>query len=388
MSDKKEEKSGWFSNVARKLKMFVPSLILAASSCSAEAASPAQPGSGHEPSEGNAVKTEMTTHVTEAADSSFRAYSGTYYNQKCNGSPCWLASTYETNGAGEGRYKNISSVAMWNPRGNYRGLNQISPQHAQKFLVWLKGQEKYTPVYNSLKAGGVGKANWQKTARNYEHLMTDAFENYMVKEYNSGNMKAIQDQLNKAHLNVSLRQLHPAILSCMHQITVESPASRDRIAKTMIGFAKKHGDKAEAFNSEDFIKALVRNATVQKRAIKLLNDTSISWKQDQFEALLAKTETNNTHDWFAENTAASRPTIRVADLTPIPPISNLTLMTDAQPILPEKIDIAGEIQNAAKRIEQSKQKKKGKKAESKKKNEQRRSSDFAAIMARSSEYEG
>lgn len=38
MSDKKEEKSGWFSNVARKFKMFVPSFLLMLSSCGAEAA--------------------------------------------------------------------------------------------------------------------------------------------------------------------------------------------------------------------------------------------------------------------------------------------------------------------------------------------------------------
>lgn len=33
----------------------------------------------------------------------FRAYPGKYYNEVCNGSPCWLASTYETNGAGIGK---------------------------------------------------------------------------------------------------------------------------------------------------------------------------------------------------------------------------------------------------------------------------------------------
>ena len=54
----------------------------------------------------------------------FRAYPGKYYNEICNGSPCWLSSTFETNGAGIGQ--NVSSVATWNNRGDYRGLNQMS----------------------------------------------------------------------------------------------------------------------------------------------------------------------------------------------------------------------------------------------------------------------
>ena len=79
----------------------------------------------------------------------FRAYPGKYYNEVCNGSPCWLASTYETNGAGIG--KNPSSIATWNDKGGYRGINQISPAHAQKFLKWLGNHEKYKEVYQSLK---------------------------------------------------------------------------------------------------------------------------------------------------------------------------------------------------------------------------------------------
>lgn len=233
--------------------------------------------------------TEYKLETTEAAtvmNASFKAYQGSYYNEKCNGSPCWLASTYETNGAGIG--KNPSSIATWNDRGGYRGLNQISPDHARKFLAWLSTQKQYKQVYDALKAGGVGKANWQKVAKQLEHPMTDAFENYMVKKYNPDNMKYIQDELNKTGLKVSIHKLHPAILSCMHQIMVERPASRDRIANKIARFVETHGGDESKLNSGTFIKTLISNTKIQERAINLLNDSTISWKESQFKALLSR----------------------------------------------------------------------------------------------------
>ena len=80
----------------------------------------------------NVNNTEVSVAPNDKTDNSkiatfksvFRAYPGKYYNEVCNGSPCWLSSTFETNGAGIG--KNPSSIATWNDNGNYRGLNQNS----------------------------------------------------------------------------------------------------------------------------------------------------------------------------------------------------------------------------------------------------------------------
>lgn len=235
---------------------------------------------------------------TATFKSVFRAYPGKYYNEVCNGSPCWLASTYETNGAGIG--KNPSSIAMWNDRGNYRGLNQISPAHAQKFLKWLDGQAQFSSVYTELKKGGVGKANWQKTAKDHEHLMTEAFEWYMVEVYNADNFKFIQDQINKARLKVSVRKLHPVILSAMHQIMVERPAARTAIANKIIRFTENHNGDEQKLNSEEFLKTLISNKSIQNRAIDLFRDTSIQWKTAQFDSLLSKVkpEHDDMKTWF------------------------------------------------------------------------------------------
>lgn len=237
-------------------------------------------------------------------EAAFRAYSGKYYNEICNGSPCWLASTYETNGAGIG--KQPSSIAMWNDRGNYRGLNQISPAHAQKFLKWLGTQPQFKSVYQSLNTGGVGKANWQKTAKAHEHLMTEAFEWYMVEVYNADNFKAIQDKLNEAKLNVSLKKLHPAIISAMHQLMVESPSRKNMIANKIVRFMENHNGDAQKLNSEEFIKTLISNQSIQKRALALFNNKSVKWKVAQFDSLLAKVQptNNDAKSWFDEQSEA------------------------------------------------------------------------------------
>ena len=233
-----------------------------------------------------------------AYTSSFKAYPGKYYNEICNGSPCWLASTYETNGAGIG--KKPSSIAMWNDKGNYRGLNQISTAHAQKFLKWLGTKPQFGAVYQSLKKGGIAKANWQKTAKAHEHLMTEAFEWYMVEVYNADNFKAIQEKLNAAKINVSLKKLHPAIISAMHQIMVELPSRRTTIANKIIRFTENNSGDAQKLNSEEFIKTLISNQSIQKRAIALFKDSSIHWKMAQFDSLLAKVkpENNDNQTWF------------------------------------------------------------------------------------------
>ena len=254
----------------------------------------------------NVNNTEVSVALNDKTDNSkiatfksvFRAYPGKYYNEVCNGSPCWLSSTFETNGAGIG--KNPSSIATWNDNGSYRGLNQIDPANAQKFLKWLEKKSQFQSVYTELKKGGVGKANWQKTAKDQEHLMTEAFEWYMVEVYNTDNFKFIQDRINKAKVHANVRKLHPAIISAMHQLMVQSPARRTSIANKIIRFVEEHNGDAKQLNSKEFIQTLVTNKSVQKRALELFDDTSVQWKTAQFDSLLSKVipENDDMKTWF------------------------------------------------------------------------------------------
>lgn len=254
----------------------------------------------------NVNNTEVSVALNDKTDNSkiatfksvFRAYPGKYYNEVCNGSPCWLSSTFETNGAGIG--KRPSSIATWNDNGNYRGLNQISPAHAQKFLKWLEKKSQFQSVYTELKKGGVGKANWQKTAKDQEHLMTEAFEWYMVEVYNTDNFKFIQDRINKAKVHANVRKLHPAIISAMHQLMVQRPARRTSIANKIIRFVEEHNGDAKQLNSKEFIQTLVTNKSVQKRALELFDDTAVQWKTAQFDSLLSKVipENDDMKTWF------------------------------------------------------------------------------------------
>ncbi len=301
----------------------------------------------------------------------FRAYPGKYYNEVCNGSPCWLASTYETNGAGIG--KNPSSIATWNDKGGYRGINQISPAHAQKFLKWLGNHEKYKEVYQSLKKGGVGKANWQKTARQHEHQMTEAFEWYMVEVYNQDNFKAVQDIINKSGVKASVRKLHPAVLSLMHQIMVERPASRTAIANKAVKFIETHGGDEASLNSEEFIKTLTRNKSIQTRAIKLLNDTTVDWKTAQFATLVAQAVPGHgdMRSWFEEqaqqkdsvkkkSNANSEKTAQAAKIQPL----KLQPLTELLPKAPKELNMQ-ELKIARKLASNNKKEKKQVKAPAK-----------------------
>jgi hypothetical protein len=228
-----------------------------------------------------------------------RAYWGQYYNEFCNGSPCWLASTYETNGAGEQGSKHSNSMASWNDNGNYRGLNQLDPSYSRLFLQWLKDKPEYASVYKALAAGGIGKANWIRVAKEQEHLMTTAFEYYMVGEYSAPKMKKIQEQLDQNHVDVNLHNLHPAVLSCIHKMLVESPGSSIKGIPTKIGdWSRKHGTDIKNFNSPEFIDNLLpsRQQIVARRAKELLKNQctkgkvtkSVNWNVAQFDVLLSQ----------------------------------------------------------------------------------------------------
>jgi hypothetical protein len=304
---KEKNKEKWIDRVKNSHAMMIGRRVamVAAAAVMSHASVLAQKAPFVSEDEGdNNRKSYNTESVLDAEDSrtSYRAYPGKFYNEFCNGSPCWLASTFETNGAGEKGSRHPNSMATWNDNGNYRGLNQLDPAHARLFLQWLKGQKEYASVYKSLSAGGIGKANWIRVAVAQEHLMTTAFEHYMVGEYSAPMMKNIQDQLDKNHVNVNLHNLHPAVLSCIHQILVEGPNSGvNRISTKIKEWSLKHGAEIKNFNSPEFIDHLLppHRKTVAGRAKELLQNQctnygsnkervtkSVKWNVAQFNLLL------------------------------------------------------------------------------------------------------
>lgn len=148
--------------------------------------------------------------------------------------------------------------------------------------------------------------------------MTEAFEWYMVEVYNQDNFKAVQDIINKSGVKASVRKLHPAVLSLMHQIMVERPASRTAIANKAVKFIETHGGDEASLNSEEFIKTLTRNKSIQTRAIKLLNDTTVDWKTAQFATLVAQAVPGHgdMRSWFEEQ-AQQKDSVK-KKATPIP----------------------------------------------------------------------
>lgn len=304
VKNKKQESDSWTDKLWHKIKTFGPIALLASCSLNVNA-------NNNNPPKSNNSSKELTTKKTSpdysTKNAKFpikkKAYPGKYYNEICNGSPCWLASTYETRGAGiNGK---INSAGTWNDNGGYRGINQISPQHAQKYVSWLAHQKEYSTIYNLLKKGGVGKSNWQMTAKLYETQMTLSQEDYMTEVYNADNFKIVQEIINKSSVNVNIKKLHPAIISCMHMLMVEVPSARTKIANKIISYSKSHNGDEKALNSPEFIKLLVnsRSKDVATQAIKLFNDNSIYWKEQQFNTLLAKVKPNHDEKstWFTMN---------------------------------------------------------------------------------------
>lgn len=299
--DKKQESDLWTDRLWHKIKTFAPIALLASCSLNLNA--------NNNPPKTDSNSPELVTNKNNAAPDTKTAklnikklaYAGKYYNEICNGSPCWLASTYETRGAGiSGK---INSAGTWNDNGGYRGINQFSPQHAQKYLKWLADKPEYAQLYHQLKKGNLGKGNWQNAALHYEDQMTLSQEDYMTEVYNSDNFKVVQDIINKSDVKVNIKKLHPAVISSMHMLMVEMPSSRTKIANKIIDFTKKHDGDEKALNSSDFIALLVssRSKDVAKQATMLLNDSSIVWKENQFNALLSKVQP--LHDaqssWFS-----------------------------------------------------------------------------------------
>ncbi len=305
MTEKKEK---LWKKIRDKLKLYVPAALMLSSGLTTKAAADTDTGGAGlneiNKKENVNYKTgskENITSRTFVMSTAPKAYPGKYYNEICNGSPCWLASTYETRGAGIG--KKINSAGTWNDTGNYRGINQLSPQHAQKYLRWLKGKEEYKNVYNMLSKGGIDKGNWQKTSRLYENEMTLSQEDYLTQEYNPDNFKAVQDIINKSGEKINIAKLHPAIISCMHQLLIERPAWRGKIAKKIIDYTQKHDGDEKVLNSEEFIGILVkeRSGDLVKKASALLKDSTISWKEKQFSALLSKVSPahDDNQSWFS-----------------------------------------------------------------------------------------
>lgn len=296
MTDKKKKTTIW-----NKFKTWLPIALFAGSALTASAENKVP--NTHDITNKKETPADINHNIDNNIYSpSFKAYPGKYYNEICNGSPCWLSSTFETHGAGTGRLAKISSVAMWSANNLYRGINQMDTNHAKKFYNWLKDKKEFAPVYQSLSYG-LGKANWQKTAKNYEHLMTRANEEYMVQKYNVDNMKYLQNVFNKKGIAISVKKLHPAIVSEIHKMTVQSPAAYSRIAEKTITFLKHHQNKASALNTEEYIGIIATSTALKNATVALFNDSTIQWNKKQFDELLSKVTPTHTDNksWFEEH---------------------------------------------------------------------------------------
>lgn len=300
--EKKTKTAKLWEKIWRKVKTYVPAVLVASNSLGLAAAESSNPDANEK-----AIKTEASVGKKNIDDRktfklimSKKAYPGKFYNEVCNGSPCWLASTYETRGAGEG--KKINSAGTWNDKGNYRGINQMSPDHARKYLKWMEGKEEFKNVYNMLKKGGIGKQNWQNTARKFEHEMILSQEGYMTEIYSPENFKVVQELINKSAVKVNIKKLHPAVLSCMHQLMVEMPSWRKNVANKIIEYTKAHNGNEKALNSKEFVSYLVksRHTDLAQKAGSMLEDKTIRWKDSQFAALLSQTKPNYDENvtWF------------------------------------------------------------------------------------------
>ncbi|MDO5386243.1 MAG: hypothetical protein Q4F75_03120 [Pseudomonadota bacterium] len=315
--EKKTESTKLWQKIWGKVKTYAPAAVLLSNSLNITAAENTTGSDVNEKSaetETLAKNETVNDHKTLKLAMFQKAYPGKFYNEICNGSPCWLASTYETRGAGQG--KKINSAGTWNDKGNYRGINQMSPGHALKYLKWMEGKEEFKNVYAMLKIGGIGKANWQNTAKKFEHEMILSQEGYMTEVYSPENFKAVQDLINKSDVNVNIKKLHPAILSCMHQLMVELPSWRTKIANKIISYVKEHDGDEKSLNSKDFVTVLVkgRHTDLAEKASSILEDKSIRWKDAQFAALVsqAKPKHDENVTWFTMAQAETRKKIEEA----------------------------------------------------------------------------
>lgn len=382
MSEKKNKT--WLQKISEKAKKIItspktliPALLMAGSSLSASAA-------GNSPDSPEKPLTE--TIAAPVTNTEFKAYPGEYYNQKCNGSPCWLSSTFETNGAGEGPKKNLSSIAVFSANGLYRGINQMDINHSKRFVKWLKDKEQFSPIYKMLSQGGVGKANWQNTAKKYEHLMTLANEQYMVQEYNPANFGKIQKILNNHQLPVSVKKFHPAILSCIHKMTVQSPAASQRIALKTVKFLNDHGNDVESLNSEDYIRHISTSAALSKATIKLMNDSTVQWNVSQFDDLLSQVtpEYTDNQSWFDGKGEAREDLAKIEkqQKEDMEKVIQLTAADFSKAIRADIPDLSIKLEDVKLRLKEQKQTDKKKNITQTEKQSRRRPKNLAQVIAR------
>lgn len=246
---------------------------------------------------------ENSSNVTEVESAVFRAYSGKYYNEICNGSLCWIASRSETNGCGEnGPKKNISSSQLWSSDGLYAGINQMDATQRKAYLLWMKDKPEYQTIYEILKRKNT-KSGWAKAAKTNEHLFILSQENYMASQYAPKKFKNLQTRLDKLDLDLDIRTLHPAIIGEMHKMLVQKPGAYTKIANVTKEFLNKH--KKDSLNSAAYIKAIascvkIGSKDLAKHTIEIMNDSSIAWKEEQYKDALLQVSPKHPADqtWF------------------------------------------------------------------------------------------
>lgn len=103
---KKTESTKLWQKIWGKVKTYAPAAVLLSNSLNITAAENTTGSDVNEKSartETLAKNETINDHKTLNLTVLKKAYPGKFYNEICNGSPCWLASTYETRGAGQGK---------------------------------------------------------------------------------------------------------------------------------------------------------------------------------------------------------------------------------------------------------------------------------------------
>ena len=300
------KKDNWLERTWNKTKTFILGSVMAISPITSFAttgkASPKNPDKT-----ACAIQVQNTSenssNVTEVESAVFRAYSGKYYNDVCNGSLCWISSQSETNGCGEnGPKKNISSSQLWSSNGLYAGINQMDATQRKAYLLWMKDKPEYQTIYEILKRKNT-KSGWAKAAKTNEHLFILSQENYMASQYAPKKFKNLQTRLDKLDLDLDIRTLHPAIIGEMHKMLVQNPGAYTKIANVTKEFLNKH--EKDSLNSEAYIKAIapcvkIGSKDLAKHTIEIMNDSSIAWKEEQYKDALSQVSPKHPADqtWF------------------------------------------------------------------------------------------
>lgn len=310
-----------------KAKTFVLGTLIGISPINALASAHNAPN-GTKPAIQNTIN-KIDSLATNPLDSF--CFSGQRYNDKCNGSLCWLSSKFETKDAGVGKYKNTPSIAMFSTNKKYRGINQMDISNTRKFAKYLKklaemsdsafaetcyltgkypdsiiqkihkDEQDLSQLLN--RKNGLSEQNWKRAVKKHEQVATFCNEWFLVSNYSPECFERIQEKINNKGVAVSVKKLHPAILSALHRRVIQSPYTyANNFCDKLFKFIELSPNNINNINSEEFIKtAFPRN--LADETISLFNDSTQQWNQMQFLVALQKVKPEHTDDisWFDQH---------------------------------------------------------------------------------------